>query len=76
MLKGKNLTWRNLIGTKTITLVDVHQVWRELVPSNTDYSFKAFFQITDKDNVYQARCSHHDSPTGETFTITFEEETV
>ena len=73
-VEGKNLTWKNLKGTKTFTLVDVHQVWRELVPSDTDYSFK--IETTDKDNVYQARCSHHDSPTGETFTITFEEETI
>ena len=71
-VEGKNLTWKNLIGTKTFTLVDVHKVWRELVPSNTDYSFK--IETTDKDNVYQARCSHHDSPAGETFTITFEED--
>ena len=70
-VEGRNLTWRNLTGTKTFTLADVHQVWRELVPSNTDYSF--VIEDTDKENVYQARCCHHDCPTGENFTITFKE---
>jgi hypothetical protein len=71
-VEGKNLTWRNLTGGKTFTLVDVHQVWRELVPSDTDFSF--VIADTDKENVYLARCAHHDCPTGETFTITFEKE--
>jgi len=70
-IESKNLTWRNLKGTKTFTLIDVHQVWRELVPQNTDYSF--VIEDTNKKNIYQARCSHHDCPTGEKFTITFKE---
>tara|TARA_R100001510_G_scaffold53566_1_gene55278 strand:+ start:661 stop:978 length:318 start_codon:yes stop_codon:yes gene_type:complete len=68
-VEGKNLTWRNLTGTKTFTLVDVNQIWRELAPYNTDFSF--IIEDTDKENVYQAKCSHHDSPTGESFKITF-----
>ena len=66
-VEGKNLTWRNLTVTKTFTLADVHQVWREIVPGNTDYSF--VIEDTEKDNVYKARCSHHDCPTGENFKI-------
>jgi len=66
-VEGKNLTWRNLTGTKTFTLDKTSQIWKELVPDNTDFSFK--IETTDKENVYQARCSHHDSPTGENFKI-------
>ena len=66
-VEGKNLTWRNLTGTKTFTLNKPKQIWQELVPDNTDYSFK--IETTDKENVYQAKCSHHDCPTGENFKI-------
>jgi len=66
-VEGKNLTWRNLTGTKTFTLNKTSQIWQELVPDNTDYSFR--IETTDKENVYQARCSHHDCPTGENFKI-------
>ena len=35
-VEGKNLTWRNLTGTKTFTLNKTSQIWKELVPDNTD----------------------------------------
>lgn len=66
-VEGKNLTWRNLTGTKTFTLNKTSQIWKELVPDNTDFSFR--IETTDKENVYQAICSHHDCPIGENFKI-------
>ena len=35
-VEGKNLTWRNLTGTKTFTLNKTRQIWQELTPDNTD----------------------------------------
>ena len=72
-IEDNNLTWRNSTGTKTFTLNKTSQIWKELVPDNTDFSFK--IETTDKENVYQARCSHHDCPTGENFKIFITNET-
>ena len=71
-VEGKDLTWRNLTGTKTFTLNKTSQIWKELVPDNTDFSFR--IETTDKENVYQARCSHHDCPMGENFKIFIRDE--
>ena len=71
-VEGKDLTWRNLTGTKTFTLNKTSQIWKELVPENTDFSFR--IETTDKENVYQARCSHHDCPMGENFKIFIRDE--
>ena len=71
-VEGKDLTWRNLTGTKTFTLKKTSQIWKELVPDNTDFSFR--IETTDKENVYQARCSHHDCPMGENFKIFIRDE--
>ena len=71
-VEGKNLTWRNLTGTKSFTLNKTDQIWEELVPINTDFSFR--IETTEENNVYQARCAHHDCPTGEKFKIFIAEE--
>ena len=71
-VEGKDLTWRNLTGTKTFTLNKTSQIWKELVPDNTDFSFR--IETTDNENVYQARCSHHDCPMGENFKIFIRDE--
>ena len=71
-VEGKDLTWRNLTGTKTFTLNKTSQIWKELVPDNTDFSFR--IETTYKENVYQARCSHHDCPMGENFKIFIRDE--
>ena len=71
-VERKDLTWRNLTGTKTFTLNKTSQIWKELVPDNTDFSFR--IETTDKENVYQARCSHHDCPMGENFKIFIRDE--
>ena len=44
-----------------------------LYSKNKNGSFYLRIEDTDKENVYQARCCHHDCPTGENFTITFKE---
>jgi len=60
---------KNLTATKTFTLAYVNQIWQELAPKNTDFSF--LIKDTNKENVYEAKCSHHDCPTGQNFIITF-----
>ena len=65
--------WFNWYVLKPFTLNKTSQIWQELVPDNTDYSFK--IETTDKENVYQAKCSHHDCPTGENFKIFITDET-
>ena len=63
---GKNLGYENLTGEKNFTLEKTDQIWREITP-DTDISFK--IENTNDDHVFKARCSHHDSPTGEHFAL-------
>ena len=71
-VEGKDMGWRNLSGEKTFTLKKTDQIWRELTPRSADFSFK--IEDTNDDHVFKAVCSHHDSPTGETFTLYISEE--
>ena len=71
-VEGKDLGWKNLSGEKTFILKETDQIWRELTPRSADFSFK--IEDTNDDHVFQAICSHHDSPTGEKFTLYITEE--
>tara|TARA_R100000005_G_C4869113_1_gene126532 strand:- start:215 stop:538 length:324 start_codon:yes stop_codon:yes gene_type:complete len=71
-VEGKDLGWQNLSGEKTFILKKTDQIWRELTPRSADFSFK--IEDTNDDHVFQAICSHHDSPTGEKFTLYISEE--
>ena len=66
-VKGRNLGWRNLSGAFSFTLVNTDDIWRKTTP-NCDFSLQ--IRDTDKDNEYEAVCYHHDSPTGEYYTLT------
>lgn len=69
---GEDLGWRNLSGEHTFTLKETDQIWRELTPRSADFSFR--IEDTNDDHVFKAVCSHHDSPTGEKFTLYISEE--
>ena len=71
-VEGKDLGWRNLSGEKTFILKKTDQMWRELAPRSADFSFR--IEDTNDDHVFKAVCSHHDSPTGEKFTLYITEE--
>ena len=68
-IKGRNLDWRGSEGTKEFILKDSKDMIWELVPENTDFSFK--IKRARGRNTYQARCSHHDCPAGSYFNISF-----
>ena len=72
-VEGKDLGWQNLSGEKTFILKKTDQIWRELSPHSADFSFK-IFEDTNDDHIFKAVCSHHDSPTGEKFTLYISEE--
>ena len=71
-VEGKDLGWRNLSGEKNFTLKKTDQIWQELAPRNTDFSF--WIEDTNDDHVFKAVCSYHDSPIGEKFTLYITEE--
>ena len=66
-VEGRNIGWRNLSGSMSFTLNDTNDIWRRTTP-NTDFSLE--IRSTDDGNKYEAVCYHHDSPTGEHYTIT------
>lgn len=66
IVRGRNMGWRNLHGTKTFELDDTEQMMREIVPENTDFTY--YLYKTD-DNNYSAKVSHHDSPMGEHYEL-------
>jgi len=72
-VEGKDLGWKSLTGEHTFTLKKTDQIWRELTPESADFSFK-IFEDTNDDHIFKAVCSHHDSPTGEKFTLYITEE--
>jgi hypothetical protein len=57
IVKGKNMTWRNLSGTKDFYLSNVTDIFRKVVPNTSELNF-CLWQ-TGK-NKFQAVCSHHD----------------
>lgn len=63
--EGENVGWRNVTGSTTIELRDGRDLLRKLLP-NTPCT--AEFTITEESITVEL--SHHDSPTGETHTIT------
>jgi len=66
---GKNMTWRNLTGTKTFTLENPMDIFHQIAPQ-TDLTF--YIYKLDSNN-YEITISHHDSPTGEFYNVTIKE---
>ena len=70
-IEGINMGWQNRSGEKTITLTEQMDLFNEIIPENTDLTYYIYKLSSDEENVYRARLSHHDSPMGEDYTITF-----
>lgn len=66
LIKGSNMTWRNLEGTKAFYLKDPMDIWDQIVPKNTEVTFNLF---KTSENEYEIEMSHHDSPTGEYYNL-------
>tara|TARA_R110000868_G_C10618396_1_gene742013 strand:+ start:129 stop:449 length:321 start_codon:yes stop_codon:yes gene_type:complete len=69
-VSGENIGWRNLSATMEFTLQDCDDIFRKITPERCDFSLE--IRDTDRDNVYEAVCYHHDSPTGEFFNLTIQ----
>lgn len=63
--EGENIGWQNTHGSTTVTLTDGSDLLRKLAP---DTPCRMEFEITD--HAIIVTVFHHDSPTGETHTIT------
>ena len=60
---GKDMTWRNLSGTKDFILEKSRDII-DNVSVNSDFTFK-LWKINK--NKYEGKLYHHDSPMGETY---------
>jgi len=65
-VEGSNMGWRNRMGVKSFVLDTPEDMFRELVPQNTDVTF---YLWKIREGEYEASVSHHDSPMGEHFDI-------
>lgn len=63
--QGKNMGWQNRSGEKTFEAADAKEFLDQILPK-TDVTIELY---DDKDSI-GLRVSHHDAPTGETYTIT------
>ena len=57
MVKGKNMTWRNLSGSKSFNLDNVIDIFKKVVPETSQLNF--YLYQTGK-NTYKADVGHHD----------------
>lgn len=63
--RGENVGWQNTHGTTTVTLTDGRDLLQKLTPDSDWY-----LTATIYDDRIVLDLSHHDSPTGETHTLT------
>lgn len=66
-IEGKNMGWRNRTGNKEIEIDDGVDIFKAIAV-NSDLTFEIWRE--DEEGVYYASMSHHDSPMGESYTIT------
>ena len=64
-VEGRNMGWRNRSGHKEFELKSGEDIFREISPE-CDLTY---YITKEKENEYQVRISHHDSPMGEHYTI-------
>ena len=69
-VRGYNLNWRGINGEKTFLLENIKQIFRELVHTDTDYSFD--IKKTRGKNTYKATSDNHDC--NSRFILSFREE--
>lgn len=65
-VEGSNMGWRNRSGHKTFTINKPIDIFREIAPE-CELTFKI---EKVKENEYEIRLSHHDSPMGEYYKLT------
>ena len=64
-VEGKNMGWRNRTGHKTFEMEFADDVFRKIAPE-----CELTYYITKrKENEYEIKISHHDSPMGEYYNI-------
>ena len=64
-VEGKNMGWRNRTGYKEFELTKGEDIFREIAPE-CDLTY--YIEKT-KENEYEVRISHHDSPMGEYYNL-------
>ena len=64
-VEGKNMGWRNRTGHKEFELTKTEDIFREIAPE-CDLTY---YITKEKENEYEVRISHHDSPTGEFYKL-------
>ena len=64
-VEGRNMGWRNRGGHKEFELTKGEDIFREITPQ-CDLTY---YITKEKENEYEVRISHHDSPMGEYYTI-------
>tara|TARA_R110000765_G_scaffold20524_1_gene53167 strand:+ start:146 stop:481 length:336 start_codon:yes stop_codon:yes gene_type:complete len=69
-VKGYNLNWRGVNGEKVFLFNNIKQIYRELVNTNTDFSFD--ISKTRGRNTYKATSSNHDC--NSRFSLSFRKE--
>lgn len=72
IIKGRNMGWRNLSGYSIFTCYDgdLPDTLIKKLSINGDYTLKIYKNQGDKDTPMTAVLYHHDSPTGEYYSIT------
>tara|TARA_R100001530_G_scaffold60360_3_gene43632 strand:+ start:3575 stop:4039 length:465 start_codon:yes stop_codon:yes gene_type:complete len=64
-VEGRNMGWRNRAGYKEFELTKGEDIFREITPEcDLTYYIEKI-----KENEYEVRISHHDSPMGEHYNI-------
>ena len=64
-VEGKNMGWRNRTGYKEFELTKGEDIFREIAPE-CDLTY---YITKEKENEYEVRISHHDSPMGEYYNL-------
>ena len=64
-VEGKNMGWRNRTGHKEFELTKTEDIFREIAPE-CDLTY---YITKEKENEYEVRISHHDSPMGEFYKL-------
>ena len=75
LIEGSNIGWRNRSGFRVISAPEnAREFLLAFVPENTQFSLS--LEYYKKQNVIEARLSHHDSPMGEFYNISLVENLI
>jgi len=68
-VKGSRMTWQNLSGYADIEVEDGEGLINKIKPNTQDFSWQAW-KSESEEGVIEVTIWHHDSPTGEFYTLT------